>query len=86
MGVNTITDERSAVGQSSESVVHLSDYQRRRVFLCPGNGNELKDVALVRIADVLDEKRLSAMAAHPSSQRRTSAKPPENPTLGEELT
>jgi hypothetical protein len=67
------------------SVIELSEHTRRRVYLCPGRGNELVGVALVPIADVIDEKRLSSMAAHPSMWRPRSPQPVQDPMGGEEF-
>jgi hypothetical protein len=52
-------------------VIRLSDYVHSRLFFCPGKGNELRGLSLVPIAEVIDEKRLSAMADHPSMRRRS---------------
>ncbi len=85
MGVNIITDDEQFCEVSPGTVAHLSDFRHRRVFLWPRSGDELLDLDLVRIADVLDEKRLSAMAAHPSNWRRRLTQLGEDPMLGEEL-
>ena len=58
-------------GSPNGSVIRLSDYVHSRLFFCPGKGNELRGLSLVPIAEVIDEKRLSAMADHPSMRRRS---------------
>jgi hypothetical protein len=70
--------------KSPRAVVYLNDYLHQRTFVCSWY-EELEDVDLISIADILDEKRLSSMAAHPSNWRRWSPKLSEYPMLGEEL-
>lgn len=83
MGVNIITDDeqRREVLQPG-TVAHLSDFRYRRILFQLRPGEESRD--LVHIAEVLDEKRLSAMAAHPSNWRRRLAQADEDPVLGKE--
>lgn len=71
----------------SEAIVRLNYHSSRRVCGCLDHGDALETVWLVPIAAVLDERRLSSMAAHPSAlgDWYWSPKPVENPMLDEEL-
>jgi hypothetical protein len=52
------------------AVVRLSEHRRRGLVVCPERDDQLDGVALVSLDEVLDSKRLSAMATHPSAQPR----------------
>jgi hypothetical protein len=70
------------------TTAHLTYHSSRRVCGCPGHDDALKVVSLVPIATLLDEQRLSSMAAHPSAAADwywRSPEPIDNPVFDEEF-
>lgn len=83
----SITCERTPFPVAQDGIVaRLHNHASPGVCRCPSHGGTAEDVSLVPIAAVLDERRLSAMAVHPSALKsRRSAEPVQNSVSTEEL-
>jgi hypothetical protein len=68
------------------AIARLDHHVSRGVRGCARHSGKLESMSLIPISAVLDERRLSAMAAHPSAlQTRLSAQPVEHSVDDEEL-